>query len=251
MSESKVVIENRTLSGLLRGNHMQRVAKVYSSGGYTYSVLAPPGAIGNAEDWVNQFSVRRPDAYGDEIEVEGSERWPILKLVEEKLPKVDLYAAMARGEHPDGEHCWAQICRRGHVQRADGSPIKEGEHCSKCGSVCVNKCDHCGAPIRGKLKYRSDHYQLPLHCHGCGRAYPWMQDRLETARELLEHDDRLSLDERNQLWGLLQYVMSDPKADLVPAKRKLIEIKLGKAAQATREVLLDFLAKVAAESLKG
>jgi hypothetical protein len=78
-----------------------------------------------------------------------------------------------------------------------------------------------------------------------------MQDRLETARELLEHDDRLSLDERNQLWGLLQYVMSDPKADLVPAKRKLIEIKLGKAAQATREVLLDFLAKVAAESLKG
>jgi hypothetical protein len=77
-----------------------------------------------------------------------------------------------------------------------------------------------------------------------------MQDRLETARQLLYNDDKLTLEERNELWDLLKYVMSDPKSDLVPAKRKLISIKLGRAAAATRELLLDFSAKFAAEMSK-
>jgi hypothetical protein len=78
-----------------------------------------------------------------------------------------------------------------------------------------------------------------------------MEDILRTARELLDHDDKLSLDDRNSLWGDLQYVMSDPKADLVPAKRKLIDIKLGKATAYVREVVLDLIAKITAEVLKG
>ena len=78
-----------------------------------------------------------------------------------------------------------------------------------------------------------------------------MEDLLTTAHELLEHDEKLSLDDRKNLWGDLQYVMSDPKADLVPAKKKLIEIKLGKATQYVRETILDLMAKTAAEFLKG
>jgi hypothetical protein len=78
-----------------------------------------------------------------------------------------------------------------------------------------------------------------------------MEDRLRTARELLEHDAKLSLDDRNNLWGDLQYVMSDPKDGLVPAKKKLIEIKLGKATEYVREAILDLMAKTAAEVLKG
>jgi hypothetical protein len=62
--------------------------------------------------------------------------------------------------------------------------------------------------------------------------------------------DKLSLEDREELWGLLQYVMSDPKSDLVPAKKKLIEISLARAAAATRETLLDLLAKITAELLK-
>jgi hypothetical protein len=77
-----------------------------------------------------------------------------------------------------------------------------------------------------------------------------MADKLDTARELLEHDDKLSDVERGQLWGLLQYVMTSPKADLAPAKRKLIGIKLETAAKATRELLLDLIAKYAAEMSK-
>jgi len=77
-----------------------------------------------------------------------------------------------------------------------------------------------------------------------------MEDRLQTAKELLYHDDKLSFEEREKLWGLLQYVMSDPKSDMVPAKKKLFEIGIAKAAAGTRDVLLDLLAKYAAEMSK-
>ena len=106
------------------------------------------------------------------------------------------------------------------------------------------------APIRGYGPNSPVSYKLPAFCHKCGYPYPWMEDRLNTARELLDHDDKLSLDEREELWDLLQYVMSDPKSDLVPAKKKLISIKLEKAAAATKEVVVDFLAKYLAEMSK-
>jgi hypothetical protein len=77
-----------------------------------------------------------------------------------------------------------------------------------------------------------------------------MEHLLKTARELLEHDDKLTLDDRNALWGDLQYVMSDPTSDLVPAKRKLIDIRLSKATEYVREAILDLVAKISVEFLK-
>ena len=90
-------------------------------------------------------------------------------------------------------------------------------------------------------------YHLPLFCYKCGKPYPWMQNRLDTARDLLWNDGKLTPDDREMLWDLLQYVMSNPKSDLVPAKRKLIEIKLGGAVAAIREALLDLTARYLAE----
>lgn len=77
-----------------------------------------------------------------------------------------------------------------------------------------------------------------------------MENRLQTAKELLYHDDKLSQEDREKLWDLLRYVMSDPKSDLLPAKRKLIDISLGKATAPIREAVLDLLAKYFAEMSK-
>jgi hypothetical protein len=63
-------------------------------------------------------------------------------------------------------------------------------------------------------------------------------------------DDKLSLEEREKLWGLLQYVMTDPKSDMAPAKKKLFEIGIAKALPATLEFFLDLMAKLGAEILK-
>ncbi len=116
--------------------------------------------------------------------------------------------------------------------------------------VSLIEC-RCGEPIRGAQKHGlPTDYSRPRFCHVCGRPYPWVEEQLRTARDLLDHDDDLSLEDREDLWGDLQYVMSDPKADLVPAKTKLIAIKLKKASAYVRETMLDLLAKIAVESMK-
>jgi hypothetical protein len=77
-----------------------------------------------------------------------------------------------------------------------------------------------------------------------------MEERLNTALDLLHHDDRLTEEDRNDLWEDLKYVMSDPKADLVPAKRKLIEIKLKGASEYVKVLILELMAKTMAEMIK-
>jgi hypothetical protein len=155
------------------------------------------------------------------------------------------------GANPDGIHCTAQICKQGHIQHCDGMPFSEKVHCVTCGSKCIDECMHCQEPIRGAVAYTdTSRYVRPQFCHGCGHPYPWMEERLRTARELLDNDDKLSEQDRQSLWGDLQYVMSTPKADLAPAKRKLIEIKLASATGAIREAVMELLAKTAAEMMK-
>ena len=48
----------------------------------------------------------------------------------------------------------------------------------------------------------------------------------------------------------LKDVMSNPRDDLVPAKRKLIDFNLSKAGQITRDILTDLLARTIAEIVK-
>lgn len=45
--------------------------------------------------------------------------------------------------------------------------------------------------------------------------------------------------------------MSNPKADITPAKTKLVTIKLGKAAEWVKDAVIDLMAKTAAEVIKG
>jgi len=94
-------------------------------------------------------------------------------------------------------------------------------------------------------------YDPPSYCHACGRPYPWMQERLRTAKDLLDHDDKLAFDDRERLWDLLQYMMSDPKSDLAPAKKKLIEIDLEKAKAETKDFIQGVIAKMGVEAMKG
>ncbi|MFY9672943.1 MAG: DUF2321 domain-containing protein [Terriglobales bacterium] len=148
----------------------------------------------------------------------------------------------------------ARICENGHViTRYANTGGKVEKFCSKCGAKTITTCPQCEHAIRGH--HHPDmpgatEQPAPKFCHNCGNPYPWMADRLQTAKELLYHDDKLSLEDREKLWDLLQYVMSNPKSDLVPAKKKLIDIRLGKAAAPMREAVLDLLAKYFAEMSK-
>jgi hypothetical protein len=250
----KIVIDNAVLKGSLDEQFSQRVATVYSPTGEEYRVYAPPKARGKALDWRQHFSVRQPAEPGfgpADVAVKDGREHSIINQVARELERQELEADIWRsGVNPDGRYCAGQICMMGHVQSANGVAYKAGEHCQQCGEGCIDTCQGCKAPIRGNPVHATGNYEAPTFCYKCGKPYPWMQDRLQTAKELLYHDDKLSLEEREKLWGLLQYVMSDPKSDMAPAKRKLFEIGIAKALPATREFFLDLMVKLGAEMLK-
>jgi hypothetical protein len=53
------------------------------------------------------------------------------------------------------------------------------------------------------------------------------------------------------MFNIAQSRRSNPKADLAPAKRKLIQINLGKAGEVVRESIIEIIAKTTAEFLRG
>jgi hypothetical protein len=232
---TKVVIENAILRGS-QDRSVQILARVYSDGGEEFRVIVPEKATGDPLDWLPQFHVRtlgKELFAGEEIVTNGRSR-SITQRVEASLKQRKLDADIWNwGEHPDGRFYGAQICLRGHVQRSDGkTDFKRGEHCPSCGDACIDACQQCNAPIRGSGVYESPlDYERPSFCYNCGRPYPWMEDRLQTAKELLNLDDKLSLEEREKLWGLLQCVMTDPKSDMVPTKKSSSRLALAKRRQ--------------------
>jgi hypothetical protein len=248
---TKVVLVKSVLRGSQMSTLLQEVATVHINE-REFRVYAPPTATGKSVEWVPHFSVKRQGGYFSEEDLQDEHKAWALRLVKEALENEVREQSLAEGTHPDGIHCNAQICRNGHIQHCDGMPFHPNAHCTRCGASSIHECPDCREPIRGSQQYSdSRNFVLPQFCHGCGRPYPWMADRLDTARDLLWHDDHLSLEDRENLWNDLKYVMSDPKADLVPAKRKLIEIKLGKAAEVVRTTIVELIAKTMAEVFKG
>lgn len=232
--------------GVLRESQgLQRIALVFF-GTQEYCVYAPARAIGDPLEWIEQLLVHRSEGFG-ESDVPEPDRSRVIEVMVREFERTKVEAAQAEA---DVLYCDAQICMGGDVQSSDGTPFNPAGHCTKCGAACIHRCPQCGALIRGKMKYSAADYELPSFCHGCGHPYPWMEDKLATAHDLLFHDDQLTFEERKELWGLLQYVMSNPKADLAPAKSKLIAIKIQKAAQPIRDFVTDILAKYAAEMSK-
>jgi hypothetical protein len=245
MEEPKVIIELRILRDLGLHACVQRVALVYV-GQREHRVYAPPRAAGDPIQWKSQLAVHVPAAYG-EVSLPEPDRSYIINALFSELERNKIEAARAEA---DALYCEAQICVQGDIQFSDGTPFDPTTHCTKCGSECIDQCLSCKAPIRGRMKYSAGAYICPSFCHGCGKPYPWMADKLRTAKELLFHDEMLTFEDRKELWGLLQYVMSNPKADLVPAKSKLISIKIQKAAGPIKDFITDLLAKYAAEMSK-
>ena len=97
---TNTVIEQRLLRGSSEDGFLQRVATVYIDG-EEYRVLAPPKAVGDALDWIEQFSVRQPsnESFGSEIVVEGAFRILAIKIVKEELEKKTAVNGSVREEN--------------------------------------------------------------------------------------------------------------------------------------------------------
>lgn len=248
----KVVLKQTTLLGSTYPGTLQRVATAYIAG-HEYRVSAPPEARGEALEWVSHFTVRQPGGLDGEVDVPSDPRVAVLEAVLQELRnEKDRQTNRAVGMHPDGLHYDAQICLKGHVLHCSGGLFDLRAYCTICGEACIHVCQNCQEPIRGmRVRTSVAAYRRPQYCHRCGHPYPWTEHLMMTARELIEHDNKLSPDDQEKVWERLKDVMADPRDLLVPAKRKLIEIALEKASHTVREFVLDLIAKTIAEMAKG
>jgi hypothetical protein len=250
LMDVKVVLKQTVLHGSRQSGVLQRVATVYIDG-KEYRVSAPPDASGDALDWVKHFVVRHQEGFYGEVEIVDEIGVLAVRVVTEALEKEKVGALRADGMLPDGVHSAAQICLKGHVQHYYAEAFDLKAYCTSCGSVCINECPQCKEPILGgRLDRSPQDYVRPQFCHRCGEPYPWMQERLGTAKDLLRRADKLSPEDRDALYADLEYVMVNPKGDLAPAKSKLIDLRLGAAGQFIKEAVLDLMAKTAAEMMK-
>lgn len=73
----------------------------------------------------------------------------------------------------------ARICRKGHTITSSLEKHPDaGEFCSKCGSPGIDKCESCGAPIKGSRKrVIGGTYEPPAYCYKCGKPFPWTETK--------------------------------------------------------------------------
>ncbi|NRY58845.1 hypothetical protein DE169_004073 [Clostridium acetobutylicum] len=103
-----------------------------------------------------------------------------------------------------GTYRTAQICLNGHeiTTSANTSPELMENFCSKCGAATITNCPICNTPIRGSYHVEGvlslgHEYKIPSYCHNCGKPYPWTKTALESANALIEEDENLNSDEKN------------------------------------------------------
>lgn len=96
----------------------------------------------------------------------------------------------------------AQICLNGHEANATTirMPEKSKPFCSECGERTITVCENCQTAIRGFYwgggGYR---YEIPRHCHQCGKSFPWTERKKEAALELFIELLEMKKDEGDQL----------------------------------------------------
>lgn len=146
----------------------------------------------------------------------------------------------------------AQICENGHVitSYADEYTEERQEFCSICGAKTIMECPNCSSLIKGSASefgYLSD-YDAPSYCHACGTPYPWTNQAIEAANELLELEDLLSIDELEYLSQNMCSIISDtPKSKVVATKLKLA---MGKLSANVASALRDIVVDIASEATK-
>lgn len=125
-----------------------------------------------------------------------------------------------------------------------------------CGTLVITACSHCSSPIRGRAIYHDDEgdyltsEQLDpaSYCYSCGSPYPWTQQNLdaldETLELLIELDDEKKREVRQAVRDVL---VESPRS--APAVLRIKKIAKGMEALG-RQIMVEFITKIAAESLK-
>jgi hypothetical protein len=128
----------------------------------------------------------------------------------------------------------AQICRNGHIINAlrKLAPQSSRAYCDRCGAEAIANCPQCAGEIRGQsFFYVGSRPRMraamsaPAFCEKCGKPYPWIEARLQAARDLAGQLD-LDIPERTLLENSIEEIVRDtPRAPTEAVRFKSIAEK--------------------------
>ena len=154
-----------------------------------------------------------------------------------------------RRQQPDEEgYDVMQVCLNGHqiTDVAELLPHHRKQFCPACGEKTVDACPECKAPIQGHLKgIISKPVEVPNNCPNCGTAYPWRQEAIANAVEVVQME--MDAADAASVPDLVKMVTIEaPRTQVAALKLKKLIGKLGKPAyDISIHVLSDLLSETA------
>jgi len=128
-----------------------------------------------------------------------------------------------------------QVCLNGHkiTEYYKSSPEFRQSFCSECGAKTLIACPDCGQEIKGFYHisgvFHTNSPDVPNNCHGCGTAYPWRQQALAAAVEMLQMQiDSIDQESAERIVGSIS--IDGPRTELESARLKKLMEKLQKPA---------------------
>lgn len=159
-----------------------------------------------------------------------------------------------------GVYRTAQICLNGHciTESLETSQNLAAPRCDKCGVETISECPSCSSKIRGYYHVDSfvsfgGNYDPPKYCYQCGKPFPWTEQGVESAKQIIELDEQLSQSEKEDFKSALPDLISEtPKTSVATLKAKKYTKKFGTStAMAFRKFVIDWTCEFVKESLKG
>jgi hypothetical protein len=148
------------------------------------------------------------------------------------------------------------ICMNGHlISGTSNGDNSQNKFCRDCGAETIAKCSKCSTPIRGKyimdgVVNLSPFNYVPKYCHDCGAPYPWTERALESARILINEDEELSSDEKEQFSNSLPDLMVDSPTPQTTVSIVRFKKYMLKAASWTADGIRDIIVDIASETIK-
>lgn len=148
----------------------------------------------------------------------------------------------------------AQVCLNGHLINDCAKRYSEHnvEFCPKCGEKTTIVCPLCNAHIRGDYHVDgvigASSFEMPSYCHNCGKAYPWTENKVQTAIEMfLELGDLDDIEKKTIEQDINNIARDIPQSELSALRIKKIWKRCGTIAY---NVIMEFATKTSAEILK-
>ncbi|WP_283701021.1 DUF2321 domain-containing protein [Clostridium perfringens] len=154
-----------------------------------------------------------------------------------------------------GYYNTAQVCLNGHVitDTYESNPELRQTYCGKCGEKTIINCPNCNCKIRGDYEVKGvisfvGEPTVDSFCYNCGKPYPWTEEKINSANELLALEGTLSQDELDYFKQNLNSILVDtPKTKVVATKLKLA---ITKTSSAVGSALRDIFVDIASETAK-